>query len=298
MSSPLIPPPRPIRLAILEADTPVPGAHARYSGYRGVFTHLFNRALASSSSSSSQDQNQNQKQQQGQQHPLSSYLTISAHDVVNNLSDYPSLSDIDAILITGSKHSAYENDPWIVKLTEFVKKVLTEQEGEGEGDGDGDSDDGSIKQGRKKKIIKVIGVCFGHQIIGRALGQVVERNEKGWEVSVTPVGLTDVGRRLFEGREELKIQQMHRDHVVGVPDGAQLLASTDVCENQGFVIPGRVLTVQGHPEFTTDIMEELLELRKATGLFNEELFGSGMERNKVDDGVFIAQAFYKFLLQD
>ena len=167
MSSPLTPPPRPIRLAILEADTPVPGAHARYSGYRGVFTHLFTRALAS------------------QQHPLSSYLTITAHDVVNNLSDYPSsLSDIDAILITGSKHSAYENDPWIVKLTEFVKKVLTTEVAEG------------------KKQIKVIGVCFGHQIIGRALGQVVERNEKGWEVSVTPVGLTDVGRRLFEGREE------------------------------------------------------------------------------------------------
>ncbi|EGO59238.1 hypothetical protein NEUTE1DRAFT_79149 [Neurospora tetrasperma FGSC 2508] len=285
MSSPLTPPPRPIRLAILEADTPVPGAHARYSGYRGVFTHLFTRALASSSPSSSSS-SQDQKQQQGHQHPLSSYLTISAHDVVNNLSDYPSLSDIDAILITGSKHSAYENDPWIVKLTEFVKKVLTEE-------GDGDSD--GSKQGKK---IKVIGVCFGHQIIGRALGQVVERNEKGWEVSVTPVGLTDVGRRLFEGREELKIQQMHRDHVVGVPDGAQLLASTDVCENQGFIIPGRVLTVQGHPEFTTDIMEELLELRKATGLFNEELFGSGMDRNKVDDGVFIAQALYKFLLQD
>ncbi|KAJ4383117.1 hypothetical protein N0V85_008498, partial [Neurospora sp. IMI 360204] len=244
-------------------DTPPAGAHARYSGYRGVFTYLFSRALASL------------------EHPLSSYLTITAHDVVNNHdpSDYPSLSEVDAILITGSKHSAFENDPWILSLTEFVKKTITEGDGKG-------------------RTIKVIGVCFGHQIVGRALGNKVERNEKGWEVSVTRVGLTEVGRGLFKGREDLKIQQMHRDHVVGVPEGAQLLASTDVCENQGFIIPGKVLTVQGHPEFTTDIMEELLESRRAIGLFNEELFGSGVERNKVDDGVFIAQAFYRFLLQD
>ncbi|KAK1775952.1 class I glutamine amidotransferase-like protein [Copromyces sp. CBS 386.78] len=264
MSSDTIPPPpSPIRLAILEADTPPAGTHARYNGYRGVFTHLFTRALTSP------------------EQPFSSFLTITAHDVVNNLSDYPSLSEIDAILITGSKHSAFENDPWILSLTEFVKKAITE----------GDAANG----GRK---IKVIGVCFGHQIVGRALGQTVERNEKGWEVSVTRVGLTEVGKGIFKGREDLKIQQMHRDHVVGVPEGAQLLASTDVCENQGFIIPGKVLTVQGHPEFTTDIMEELLESRRAIGLFNEELFGSGMERNKADDGVFIAQAFYRFLLQD
>lgn len=262
-SSPIPPPPHPIRLAILEADTPPATTHARYSGYRGVFTHLFTRALSSPSSQS-----------------LSSYLSITAYDVVNNYqpSDYPPLSDVDAILITGSKHSAFENDPWILRLVEFVKKTVTEGDGE------------------TKRTVKVVGVCFGHQIVGRALGKTVERNEKGWEVSVTKVGLTEVGKGLFKGKEELKIQQMHRDHVVGVPEGAQLLASTDVCENQGFVIPGKVITVQGHPEFTVDIMGELLESRRAIGLFNEELYESGVERNKVDDGVFIAQAFYRFLL--
>ena len=91
---------------------------------------------------------------------------------------------------------------------------------------------------------------------------------------------------------------MHRDVVTAHPPGMQPLGHSPRCDVQGMYAPRRVLTVQGHPEFTTDIMEELLELRKGTGLFNEELFGSGMERNKVDDGVFIAQAFYKFLLQD
>lgn len=50
--------------------------------------------------------------------------------------------------------------------------------------------------------VRLIGVCFGHQIVGRAMEVPVERGDKGWEVSVTPVQLTDKGRELF-GVEEL-----------------------------------------------------------------------------------------------
>lgn len=89
---------------------------------------------------------------------------------------------------------------------------------------------------------------------------------------------------------------MHRDQAFSLPAGAELLASTDKCMNHGFVIPGRVITVQGHPEFTEDIMREILELRHETGLFTDELFQSGMERNgDHHDGVLMTRAFLKFL---
>jgi len=65
-------------------------------------------------------------------------------------------------------------DPWIVKLTEFTQKVLLEQD-----------------------RIRVVGLCFGHQIVGRALGGVCDRNEKGWETSITEVNLSEIGRGLF-----------------------------------------------------------------------------------------------------
>lgn len=89
---------------------------------------------------------------------------------------------------------------------------------------------------------------------------------------------------------------MHRDQVFNVPAGAELLASTDKCMNHGFIIPGRVITVQGHPEFTEDIMREILELRHESGLLTDEVFKSGMARNGDDhDGVLVAQAFLRFL---
>jgi GMP synthase-like glutamine amidotransferase len=62
---------------------------------------------------------------------------------------------------------------------DFVKKILFEQ-----------------------TRVRLIGVCFGHQIIGRALGQKVGRSEGGWEISVTPMQLTAKGKELF-GVEEL-----------------------------------------------------------------------------------------------
>lgn len=155
-----ITPSTPLRLAILEADTPLPNTLAKFHGYGGVFTDLFRRAVAPDT--------------------VASHLTITSHDIVNQPEDgYPDLDAVDAILISGSKHSAYLDTPWIVKLVEFTQKALA-------------------TNGR----VKVVGVCFGHQIVGRAAGVQVDVNEKGWEVSVTDVRLSEKGKEIF-GLESL-----------------------------------------------------------------------------------------------
>ena len=48
----------------------------------------------------------------------------------------------------------------------------------------------------------MIGVCFGHQIVGRAMGAAVGKSEHGWETSVLPMELTARGRAVF-GRDVL-----------------------------------------------------------------------------------------------
>lgn len=147
----------PLRLAILEADTPQPQTRDRYGGYTGVFTALLDAAAQSMSPSQN----------------LDDLVTIKGYDVVHDIHSYPALEDVDAVLITGSRHTAFDNDPWIIKLVEFAKKA--------------------IDSGR----VRVVGVCFGHQIIGRAAGAKLGRSDKGWEVAVTEVDLTDKGKEIF-----------------------------------------------------------------------------------------------------
>lgn len=90
---------------------------------------------------------------------------------------------------------------------------------------------------------------------------------------------------------------MHRDIVTALPEGAISLGQSSRCSIQGMYIPGRVITVQGHPEFTEEIVRELLENRHRQGIFDDETYEDAMRRMaRPQDGVLVAQAFLRFLL--
>ena len=76
------------------------------------------------------------------------------------------------------EHNAFDDVPWINSLVEFVQEVLFQDR------------------------VRLIGVCFGHQIIGRAMGAKVARSDGGWEASVCKVNLNELGKDLF-GKDEL-----------------------------------------------------------------------------------------------
>ncbi len=89
---------------------------------------------------------------------------------------------------------------------------------------------------------------------------------------------------------------MHRDAVLSYPEGATALAGSDACPVQGMLVPGKAVTVQGHPEFTEGIMREIMNTRHDSGIFTHELYKSGMDRaGDEHDGVAIAKAFLTFL---
>jgi hypothetical protein len=176
---PSIPPPptKPLRLAILEAGPLFTSVAEKYGTYLTLYRNMFANSLphpARPSSSSAGPDSTN----------LTPYLTCTGYNI-HTEEAYPDLDSIDAILISGSHANAFDDTVWIHKLVEFTREAL---------------------KARKK----VIGVCFGHQIVARALGGRVQRNNEGWEVAVTEVGLNEEGQKVFGVEKMVSISRASR----------------------------------------------------------------------------------------
>ncbi|KRS16285.1 type 1 glutamine amidotransferase [Roseovarius indicus] len=157
---------------------------------------------------------------------------------------YPSAPDAcDGWLITGSKHGAYEDHPWIPPLEEFIRAVYA--------------------SGRP-----MIGVCFGHQIIAQALGGKVIKYPGGWSVGRTEYDLDG---------ETFALNAWHQDQVTEVPQGAEVIGKSDFCAHAALVYDDRILTIQPHPEFGPDIVEDLIRLR-GKGVVPDELLEGATAR--------------------
>jgi GMP synthase-like glutamine amidotransferase len=72
---------------------------------------------------------------------------------------------------------------WVNKLCAYVKKIYEEYPSK-----------------------KIIGICFGHQIIARALGGKVELNEKGWEMAVRQVNLVESAKKVFDLKRPVMVK--------------------------------------------------------------------------------------------
>lgn len=92
---------------------------------------------------------------------------------------------------------------------------------------------------------------------------------------------------------------MHKDIVFEYPKGVENLAYTSKCDVHAMYVPRRLITIQGHPEFTGDIMREILTTRHKLGVFDKETYDEMMGRvDKYQDGVVVSQAFLRFLLEE
>jgi len=145
--------------------------------------------------------------------------------------DYKSMfaSDPDLLVVLGGPMAVHdvENNPWIVDEQAFIEDRIESEK-------------------------PLLGICFGAQIIAQALGAKSYKGSQGKEIgwsklSVNAEGLKTPFRHL-DG-EHTHMMHWHGD-TFDLPDGAVLLASSDLYNKQAYSYGDHVFAMQCHPEVT------------------------------------------------
>ncbi|MCY4180516.1 MAG: type 1 glutamine amidotransferase [Litoreibacter sp.] len=191
-------------------------------------------------------------------------FSFESYDV-ENMAFPGSINDCDGWLLTGSKHGAYEDHPFIPPLEAFIRDAYAAR-------------------------VPMVGICFGHQIIAQALGGRVEKFKDGWSLGLT--------RYEFDGLGEVKLNAWHQDQVLDLPEGAKTIASSDFCAHAALIYDDRALTVQPHPEFGGEIIGDYVSLRRGTADYGEDVMDHAAAHvAEADHNTELAQTIAGFFLQ-
>ncbi|KAL5547603.1 hypothetical protein UlMin_002834 [Ulmus minor] len=158
--------------------------------------------------------------------------------------EFPDMNDLinfDGFVVSGSPYDAYADDCWIIKLC-FLLQTLD-------------------AMGKK-----ILGICFGHQVLCRALGGKVGKAYSGWDLGIRKVNLVKDLPLCGNFLDELdgipacvSIIECHQDEVWEVPFGANVIAYSEKTGVEMFTIEDHILGIQGHPEYTKDILNDIID---------------------------------------
>jgi GMP synthase-like glutamine amidotransferase len=146
----------------------------------------------------------------------------------------PPLGDHDAYLITGSPAGVYDPLPWIAPLEQFIRSA-------------GDR--------------KMVGICFGHQVMAEALGGRVEKSDKGWGAGLHRYTVVH-SEPWIDDAGIIAVPASHQDQVVVQPPNTDVVAASDFTPYAALAWTDRpAISFQFHPEFSPAFAQALIEQR-------------------------------------
>lgn len=151
----------------------------------------------------------------------------------------------DAVMVTGSPAGVYEDHAWIEPLKAFLR--------------------------RAKGRTRLVGICFGHQIMAEAFGGRVEKSKNGWGLGLHRYDVCE--HRPWMGAEppaEIAIPVSHQDQVVEQPPASTVIACSRFTPHAALAYDDQpAISFQFHPEFdpayAARLIERRIRLQQVTG---------------------------------
>jgi GMP synthase (glutamine-hydrolysing) len=149
----------------------------------------------------------------------------------------PPVEDKDAILILGGPMSIHDEGvfPWLKKEKEWIAEAI-----------------------RQNK--KVMGICLGAQLVANVLGSKVYDNREK-EIGFLQVFFTEEAKKsglIPRLPGFTKVFHWHGE-TFDLPPKATLLAVSEACACQAFLLGKQVLCFQFHPELSADIIRDMIK---------------------------------------
>ena len=169
----------------------------------------------------------------------------------------PSKEDLDryqGYVVTGSHYSANDDKEWIRKVERFISSIAN-----------------------KSPAPRMVGICFGHQLLAKALGGTVGPNPTGKfvlkseEVKANEnVDVNPVVSKVFRNGP-LRLLESHSECVTELPPGAVNVAESGSCKNEMVLFSDSILGLQSHPEcFPQEFEEKVIQSLLDSKLLTEE----------------------------
>lgn len=143
--------------------------------------------------------------------------------------------DFQGAIVTGSAAGVYDDLPWIAPLVDWLRAA----------------------RGRTR----LVGICFGHQVMAHAFGGRVEKSDRGWGVGLHRYAVVGEEPWMFPRAASIAIPVSHQDQVLSPPADARVIASSDFTPFAGLAWDD-AMSFQCHPEFQPDYAAALVESRR------------------------------------
>lgn len=163
------------------------------------------------------------------------------------------VEDFSAYLITGAQHSVNRKTDWMVRLEDFIRQV------------------------KKKPHIRMLGICFGHQLVAKALGGVIGKNPSGefiWRCNKVDVTKEFAAKQYYLdanlGASGFHIMQSHEDQILKKPLDGKVMGGCQDCRYEVLLYGNNILTLQGHPEAESKKMLTRLPMLEKNNILTKE----------------------------